>query len=199
MKITLYGAGSSRSSRCRWTLLELGADFEYIDDSTLIGTEKLKRIHPLGKLPAIIVDGRSFFESAAICTYLCDLHPENRLIPETGSPERALHDQWCSFALTEIEAYLWNSLKNQKLYPEKKRAPDVIPNNTEEIRAGLSAVEATLKTVPYLTGADFSVTDIIVGFAINWAKNAGHLENFPNLSDYLKKLHHREHCPLKSS
>ena len=74
--ITLYGSGTSRSSRCLWTLLELGVEFEYVDDSSLIGTENLRKLQPQGKLPAIVVDGKSLFESAAICTYLCDLYPE---------------------------------------------------------------------------------------------------------------------------
>ena len=59
-KITLYGNGTTRSSRCRWTLLELGLEFHYIDDSSLAGTAELKKIQPLGKLPAIVLMGRVF-------------------------------------------------------------------------------------------------------------------------------------------
>ena len=59
-QITLYGVGTSRSSRCRWTLLELGLDFGYVDNSSLIGTSELKKMQPLGKLPAIVIDGESF-------------------------------------------------------------------------------------------------------------------------------------------
>jgi len=51
-QITLYGTGTTRSSRCRWTLLELGLDFDYVDNGSLIGTTELKKMQPLGKLPA---------------------------------------------------------------------------------------------------------------------------------------------------
>ena len=109
--ITLYGTGTTRSSRCKWTLLELGLEFDYVDDGSLIHTPELKKLHPLGKLPAIVINDKSYFESTAICTYLCDLYPEKKLIATAGSRERALHEQWCSFVLSEIEAYLWSSSK----------------------------------------------------------------------------------------
>ena len=196
-KITLYGAGTTRSSRCRWTLLELGLDFHYVDDGSLIGTTELKKMQPLGKLPAIVIGGESFFESTAICTYLCDLYPEKNLIAPVGTRQRALHEQWCSFALTEIEGYLWSSLKHKSVYPAEKRVAAILPVNAEEIIAGLTVLEDTLNTTPYLTGPSFSVTDIIVGFTVNWSRSAGHLEKFPVLSAYLESLHERELCTFK--
>ena len=196
-QITLYGVGTSRSSRCRWTLLELGLDFGYVDNSSLIGTSELKKMQPLGKLPAIVIDGESFFESTAICTYLCDLYPEKNLIAPVGTRQRALHEQWCSFALTEIEGYLWSSLKHKSVYPAEKRVAAILPVNAEEIIAGLAVLEDTLNTTPYLTGPSFSVTDIIVGFTVNWSRSAGHLEKFPVLSAYLERLHERELCTFK--
>ncbi|HHZ67277.1 MAG TPA: glutathione S-transferase family protein [Rhodospirillales bacterium] len=198
-QITLYGTGTTRSSRCRWTLLELGLDFDYVDNGSLIGTAELKKMQPLGKLPAIVIGGESLFESTAICTYLCDLYPNKNLIASVGSRQRALHEQWCSFALTEIEGYLWSSSKHKSLYPAEKRVAAVLPINTEEIIAGLAVLENTLNETPYLTGSNFSVTDIIVGFTVNWARSAGHLETFPVLSAYLERLHERELCTFKQN
>ena len=199
MDIKLFGSGTSRSSRCRWTLLELGVEFDYIDDGSLIGTPALKKMHPLGKLPAISIDGKTYFGSAAICSHLCDLFPHKNLIAKPGAHERGLHSQWCFFSLTEIEAYLWSSLKNEKLYKEEKRVKEIVPNNSLEIQNGLEAIERTLENSPYLTGERFSVTDIIVGFTINWAKNAGHLATFTNLISYLDKLHNRKLCTFKAA
>lgn len=53
----------------------------------IIGSGELKRVHPLGKLPAAIIDGRPLFESAAICAAIADLVPERRLIASPGD--------WC--------------------------------------------------------------------------------------------------------
>ncbi len=84
-EIVLYGVGATRSSRCRWTLLELGLDFEYVDDGKLIGSDKLRAMHPQAKLPALTVNGEAVFESAAICTYVCDLTPNNKLLAPAGT------------------------------------------------------------------------------------------------------------------
>lgn len=64
--IKLYELGPTRSARCRWTLLEAGLEYESVgNDPGIIGSEELKRVHPLGKLPAAIIDGKPLFESAA--------------------------------------------------------------------------------------------------------------------------------------
>ena len=64
-KITLYGVGYTRSARCRWTLQELGLEFEEIDSGALIGGDELRAYHPHAKVPAIVIDGGRLFESAA--------------------------------------------------------------------------------------------------------------------------------------
>jgi glutathione S-transferase len=121
--IKLYDATPSRSARCVWTLRELDVPFEAIEAGQLRQSEDYKRVHPMGKVPALETDGRVLFESAAICTYLADQNRDRGLIAEPGTWGRALHDQWVSFALSEMEAYLWSSLKNAVYYPEDTHAP----------------------------------------------------------------------------
>ena len=71
--IRLFELGPTRSSRVRWTLLEAGLDYESIGNSVeIFGSEELRAVHPLGKLPAAIIDGRPLFESAAIVTAIAD-------------------------------------------------------------------------------------------------------------------------------
>ena len=41
-------------------------------------------MHPLGKLPIAVIDGKSLFESAAICTYLADHATGVDLVAEPG-------------------------------------------------------------------------------------------------------------------
>ena len=75
--------------------------------------------------------------------------------------------------------------------------PAVLPTNTEEVLAGLTVLERVLVDQTFLLGSKFSVTDIVVGFAINWSKSAGHLGAFPALSAYLDRLYSRELCAFK--
>ena len=65
-EIILYELGPTRSARVRWTLLEAGLPFESRgNDPAILHSDELRRVHPLGKLPAALIDGQPLFESAA--------------------------------------------------------------------------------------------------------------------------------------
>lgn len=194
--ITLYGAGYTRSARCLWTLRELELKHEYVESGDLISTDELRAMQPQAKLPVAIINGEPLYESVAICTHFCDLAPEKDLIGAPGTRERSLHLQWTSFALTEVETWLWSSFKHLALYPEEDRVPAVLPVNEKEIRAGLSVVNSALADDDYLVANRFSVTDIIVGWPVNWARRMKYLDGMDNLSRYLDRLFARPHCHL---
>ncbi len=195
MSIKLYEFAPTRSARVRWTLLELDIPFESRSDRALFGSDELKKVHPLGKLPAIEDDGRPLFESAAICSWLADKHPEKGLIAVPGSWDRALHDQWVAFILTEVEAHSWSSFRNTVVYPEDRRVPAIIEQNNAEIKRSLAVLDHYLSDKDYLIANRFSVTDIIAGYEINGARRNGHLEDFRNLQIYTERLLDRPLCP----
>jgi glutathione S-transferase len=139
--IKLYELGPTRSARCRWTLLEADLDYESVgNDPSIIGSDELKRIHPLGKLPAAVIDGRPLFESAAISAAIADLVPEKHLIAEPGTWSRALHDQWVIFALTEMEAWVWSAELNSMdfVLPKEQHVPAIIGQNEMMFTVGTS-------------------------------------------------------------
>ncbi|HIE85132.1 MAG TPA: hypothetical protein EYQ00_15400 [Dehalococcoidia bacterium] len=109
-------------------------------------------------------------------------------------PER--RSQWVSFAQSEIEGYLWSNVKHKSLYPEERRVPEVIKQNTREIYSGLKAVDEALSSADFLVGNKFSVADIIVGWTINWARRSDLLDEYKSLSEYLSRLLQREYCSL---
>lgn len=196
MSITLFEFAPTRSDRARWTLLELGLPFESIAGRHLFGSPELTVVSPLGKLPGLVDGGRPLFESAAICTWLADSHPEKGLVAASGSWERALHDQWVSFCLAEIEAHLWSTARNGFLYPEEQRVTEVFAQNETEGRKSLRVLDAHLADTPYLVGGRFSVTDIVVGFVTNWARGIGWADGLEHVLDYNARLLARPLCPL---
>lgn len=197
MDIKLYEYAPTRSARCHWTLLEADLEFESIDRGMeLIRSPELRQVHPLGKLPAALIDGKPLFESAAICTYIADQVPDKQLISPSGTWERALHDQWSYFCLSELEAWLWSSAQNTFVLPEEERVPAVLEQNAKLFRGSASVVDAALREADYLVANRFSVTDIIMSFALNWAGKQGLLDGFGNIEAYLGRLYERPHCTL---
>lgn len=199
--ITLFELAPTRSARCLWTLKEAGLPFRLVGGTPeVIGSEELRAVHPLGKLPAALIDGRALFESAAISTAIADMVPERGLIAEPGTWARALHDQWVSFALTEMEAWLWSSELNASdaTLPKNQLVPEIIPQNRSLLAKSAAVLDAALSDCDYLVENRFTVTDIIVGYTVHWAHEEQLLGGCGNLQVYLRRLWAREHCTLRA-
>ena len=201
MQITLFELAPTRSLRCRWALLEAGLNFESRGNvREIFETDELREVHPLRKLPAAVIDGKPLFESAAICTAIADLVPERNLIGQPGTWSRALHDQWTSFVLTELESWLWctdlNTDEQGFLMPRDEQVKEIVPQNRKLAERSAAVLNAHLQKTDYLIENRFTVTDIIVGYTISWLQEVGWIVEFSHLIDYLDRLHGREYCTL---
>ena len=201
MHIVLYELAPTRSARCRWTLLEAGLEFESRGNSAdIFESEDLRTLHPLGKLPTAVIDGKPLFESAAICSAIADLVPEQKLIGQPGTWARALHDQWTSFVLTELESWLWSTDLNTDekgfLMPRNEQVPAIVEQNQKMARRASAVMDSHLANTDFLLEDRFTVTDIIFGYTASWLEELGWIEEFPNLISYLNRLRTRKYCTL---
>ena len=198
-EITLYESGHTRSARCRWLLQELNLPFtsktrgDLAQDSIRLGDL------PLSKLPVAVIDGRVIFESAAICTYLADRTEGHSLGHAPGSWARGQHDQWVSFTLTQMEAFLWNNALNTFVLPEQDRLAQGFTQNEALFTQSAQVLEAALGSREFLVEDRFSVTDIIVSWTVNWGARLGLLNQAPRLLAYLERLRARPACALAPS
>lgn len=196
LDITLYEYGPSRSKQVRWTLLELGLEFRAIEGRDILHSDELNQINPMGKVPAVVINGEPLFEAAAICSHLADLVPGKALIAPSGTRARALHMQWVSFALTEMEAYLWSNARNTFVLPEESRITALFEQNSRAYIKAAKILDKVLQDTDYLVDNRFSVTDILMGFVLNWGNQVKLLDKSPNLQAYLLRLKERPHCTL---
>lgn len=139
--------------------------------------------HPLGRVPALEDDQGVIFESAAICLYVADLHPEAGLSAEPGTHERGLIYQWAVFAPAELEPPLIESAIHAQSDPERSAVA------RKRFDAGVAAVAGALGDGGYLVGGRFTVADIMVGSALGWVARAGLADTLPeNLKTYIVRL-----------
>jgi glutathione S-transferase len=186
--ITLYGNGPSRWVRPYWTLQELGIPFETKRVSVMKGENRAPEflaINPFGKLPALVDGDLTLFESAAICTYLADKHAEKGLIPTVGTRERAIYDQWVSFAISELEQPLWRITRHKYGYPEPKRSQTDIELAKEDFHSTARTFEPLVKE--HLVGDRFTVADIMVTYVLKWAEMFGLMGEHAGLRAYMEK------------
>ncbi len=180
--------------------MEAGLDYESIGNSVeIIGSDELRKVHPLGKLPAAIIDGQPLFESAAIVTAIADLVPERELVAKPGTWSRYLHYQWVSFALSEMEAFVQSNEINSIdfIWPDDQRVPEIIEQNSMLYRKGAAVLDDVLGNAKYLVDDRFSVTDIFVGYTVNWGYADGLLNDCRNVQAYLDRLIERDSCTLE--
>ena len=199
MSITLYEFTPTRSKRVKWTLQELGVTYDSVNEPSLIGSDRLRAVHPQAKLPAITDAGRPLFESSAICNWLADSHPDKGLIAKSGTWERALHDQWCGFIMTELEAHLWTMARNSFVYAEDQRSEEAVAQARKEAVKTVATLNDHLGAHDYFVGDAFSVADIFCGFATNWAEGMQLAEEAPHVKAFNARIKARPHCALNDT
>ncbi len=103
MGLTFYTNPMSRGRIARVMLEEVGAPYDTVvlDYGTTMKAPDYLAINPMGKVPAVVHDGRVVTEVAAICTYLALAFPEKGLMAE----DKATLLRWMFFA-----AGRWNRL-----------------------------------------------------------------------------------------
>jgi glutathione S-transferase len=176
--------GAGRPVRALWALEEVGIpyDLEIVSKEGESGERHLAR-HPLGRVPVLEEDdGRTFFESSAICLRVAELAPEADLIPAAGTFERALTYQWIFFVMTEVEP--------PAISAHRARAAGDGEDESalRRVGRGLEAVEAALSGRDHILGESFSVADIVVSEVTRMTGRLEVGEPGPNLAAYFERV-----------
>jgi len=62
-----------------------------------------RKLNPNGRVPTLVDGDFVIFETAAICQYLCDKHPETKLAPAPGSHARGRFYQWLTYMTNTVQ------------------------------------------------------------------------------------------------
>ena len=197
MKMKLYEFGPTRSIRVRWTLQELGADFEPIRVNLLAGEHRrpeFLKINPAGKIPVLVDGDRVLTESVAIVLYLAEKYSHKGLLP-AGLNERAQVNRWLLFAATELEQPLWRISRHTALYPEEQRLPGDVSLASGEFKEMASVLEKHMQGQQFVAGDSVSVADFVMAYTLDWGNEYKLLDSCPQLLAYMKRMYARPHAP----
>ncbi len=195
--ITIYGfKGRSRAERVLWALRELKLPHEMIRLDFQKGesrTPEFLKLNPSGKVPVLVHGDRLLTESVAIIQYLDAIATQRKLIPQE-TWEKYLHDNRLSYALTEIEPYLW--IADQALFLKNlySWSPDTAKSALEIVKGNLEQSEEWLRETPYIAGSVFSSADIIFYHLLTWAR-LHHIDLSERTHEYLLTLEVRRYFP----
>ncbi|WP_445193686.1 glutathione S-transferase family protein [Sphingomonas sp. Tas61C01] len=187
MALTLYTNPMSRGRIARWMLEEVGVAYEAVilDYAASMKDDAYLAVNPMGKVPAIVHDGKVVTEGAAICCYLADTFSEAGLAPTDA--ERADYYRWMFYAAGPVEAAVTN------------RSLGVVPSAEQQRMVGYGSYEAVVDTFagavaahPFLAGDRFTAADVYAGSQVIWGVQFGSLPKLPVFEDYVARVTTRD-------
>ena len=182
-ELTLYTNPMSRGRVARWMLEEVGAPYsvEILDYVTTMKAPAYLAINPMGKVPAIVHNGKVVTENAAICAYLADAFPDAGLAPKLS--ERADYYRWLFFAAGPFEYAVTNNAFG--MTPPPARAAAV---GYGSYKQALDAIEYAVTRMPYIAGDRFTAADLYVGSHLGFGMQFGTIEKRPAFEAYHAKV-----------
>ncbi len=183
-----------RSAKVAWLLTELGVAFEnrrLSREKKELDSPEFLKINPMGRVPALEIDGMVLFESGAICAYLSDLFLDRRMAPALDSSERAQYQQWMYFASCTLDVFqprvmIVEDIPAGELYSKK------LESLQSDLKDGLHTLEQTLRNQSYLIGGRFTTADICVSYHLNWLRLWPELDtvfqDFPSVLAYIERM-----------
>jgi glutathione S-transferase len=190
--IIVHHLENSRSQCVLWLLEELGFPYEVKryerHPKTMRAPPELKRVHPLGKSPAIEDQGRVIAETGAIIEYLVE-KAEGRLGPPANRESVLRYRQFVHYAEASMMPPLFGLLIVNRLglLGRPARAPILAM-----LGEHLDWLETELSSRDWFAGDEFTAADIMMSFPLEVSRGRAGLDTErPNLIDWLERIHAR--------
>ncbi|HEY8156944.1 MAG TPA: glutathione S-transferase family protein [Myxococcota bacterium] len=176
----------TRDLRVLWALEETGLAYRVRPLDFARGelkTPEYLRIHPFGKIPAIVDEGFALFESAAIVLYLAE-KAGKLLPPSLGLRGRALAAQWVFAAVNTVEPPIQELFVIDHFAANESWAKEHRPAVQTQVEARLATLDGELARRPYLMGDEFGAPDILMTTVLRMLQHTGLLRAAPNVAAY---------------
>jgi glutathione S-transferase len=178
-------------------LQELGVPFELVLVDRPADAHKSPdylKLNPNGLIPVLTDGDLVLYETAAICLYLCDMHPQAKLAPAVGTVERAHFYKWLIWLTNTLQATLITYF-----YPERSVNPgnavgaaEVKAQAERKVGAMLDQLDAELARHggPWLLGQNYSALDPYAMMLCRWTRGfaSAPARARPHLGPYLQAM-----------
>ncbi|KST66827.1 glutathione S-transferase family protein [Mastigocoleus testarum] len=194
----LYYIPTTRAVRPRWLLEEIDISYDLVNVTMEMSrSNEYANLNPHGKVPVLVDENVTIFESAAICAYLADKYLERGFAPKLESSARAYYYQWMFYASLTLEApveqYMFHVLPDlpEKLLPKQAQAKVTPEEATQWFAKVCGPLNELLKDNNYLVENSFTAADVVTGGVLLWALKLGMLQQDSPVKTYLARLMER--------
>jgi glutathione S-transferase len=163
-----YAPGSSALAP-HAALAEVGVPYELVPverDGPDAWSAAYRALNPWGKIPTLEDGDFVLSESAAICLYVAEKHPDARLLPTEGTRERAEVYRWL--------LWLSNTVQETQLrhfYPHRYGTEGVREAAGAALADHYDRIDAHLAEREWLVGGERTVADFFLFMITRWGRN----------------------------
>ena len=190
----IHFAPNTRAVRIVWLFEELGLPYElerYKLGDPAMRSAEYRKVHPMGRVPALQDGDVTIFESGAIVEYVLARYGNGRMVPKVSSPDFPAYLQWLHYAEGMIMPPVNTIVVETILLPPERRNQGNVDRATKLLGQMLSAVDQHLAGRGYLAG-EFSGADIMTGHACTVAARLkADISDKPNVAAYIARINAR--------
>jgi glutathione S-transferase len=168
--LTLYHAPRSRSTRIIQLAIELRIldriEVKIVNISRHDGSGSPDPVnpHPERKVPTLVHDGETIWESPAVILYLTDLFPEAGFAPAPGMSGRGTYLSWLAWYGDVLEPVL--------IFDRFGISHPALEHTFRTMREVESRLADALSAGPWLLGEMPSAADLLISSAFIWSPEA---------------------------
>ncbi len=195
MAFKIHHAPNTRSVRAVWLFEELGLPYElekYKLGDPAMRTPEYRKIHPMGRVPAVEDGDVTIYESGAIVQYMLSKYGDGSMQPAPDSAAYPMYLQWLHYAEGMIMPPVNVIVVETILLPPERRNDTNVARATKLLGQMLSAVEAHMADGREYLAGDFSGADIMTGHACTVSRRLGaDVSDKPNVEAYIERCNAR--------
>jgi len=202
------GTGAWAPQLC---LEEAGAPYERVEVDTRSGaqhTPGYRALNPLGQVPALgLPDGTVITESAAMVLHIADCFPRAGLLPEPGTPVRAVALRWLLFGAAQIYPAALRYWYAARYTNDPAGVPGVEAAALAEFDRDLEVLDQALDPGPWILGDRFCAVDYYLFMLGLWhPTRKAVLDRHPRLGRLMRAVRRRpiverlwaQHYPIEA-
>ena len=166
MPLTLYGRHTSYNvQKVLWLLEELALEYEHIELGSNPGdteTDEFGRLNPMRKVPVLVEDEKTVWESNTILRYLVNSYGRGSWAPGDAY-RRSMVERWMDWSQSQFQPAFNDVFWGYYRTPEHLRNMDLVNANLAICHACFGQLDTQLDNKNFLLGDDLSLADITTG------------------------------------
>lgn len=188
--IRLHHCPQTRSMRSLWLLHELDVDFEVVTYpfGKALREQDFLSLNPVGRVPALEIEGQAMFETGAIAERLCERFSPNTLGRGVDHPERIDWLTWLHYAETLSQHVAALTQQHIMLYEDAMRSPVIMKLEAARLGKCYEALDQRLTGRDYVLDGGFSAVDIALGQSVYMGQHFRDISAYPTMAAWYARL-----------